>query len=99
MPAATKPLENICLIFPCDTNAGIDNAEGDTAVRMHTPEDIYPAICRRELDRIGQQMTEDLLKGPLISTNSRRIPGGNRQTDLRVCRFRLILLCGRPNEL
>src|SRR5262245_51385152 len=64
-PDLAELLEYRVLVLGRDPNAGVDDRNFDGSITQHGP-DFNPPALRRELDRIGQQVQDDLPDLPFV---------------------------------
>src|SRR5690242_2349232 len=69
----TEVLEHALQIFRRDSDAGIGDTEGDAAIIGTTGEEGHAAIARRELDRIGKQVQQDLLERTFVAMEEGKV--------------------------
>src|SRR4029079_5602526 len=77
MPARAEILEYALPILLGDSNAGVANAEAQSALGWFMGKSHHSAATRREFDCIGQKIEQDLLQRTFVAVQM-------RQTDIDV---------------
>src|SRR5690349_5910942 len=67
--ALTETFEHLFVFLGCDADAGVPDPEGERTVMEKSDEGRHMSGGRRELDRIGKEVDENLSKRALIAAD------------------------------